>query len=320
MRRTCKGGVERGAGLSGAPRGRLSDPSAGPAPAGPRPLLAASGAAPSRRAAAHLLDALERAHRGDRVAVHEHVALRQQLDRLERRAVGPDEPVAPLDESLLGADEVANLDYVALHVVLEDANGLLVRHLRGARGGTGARQRCGLPRAWLCSAAAAAACATDRPREELDQVPRLDDDERVPRLARRAHRHRALDQVERARDVHLLERARHVRPGLADRLFAVLREEDGERGLLEEVAAAVVLLGERQRGPVVDRLLGLVRRPALRRRVLVASLPLAHRLEIGWTRSDSAEPVVGRPATQDLPPETREALRLGGVESCIFSS
>mmetsp|Transcript_14166 Transcript_14166/g.33625 ORF Transcript_14166/g.33625 Transcript_14166/m.33625 type:complete len:359 (-) Transcript_14166:160-1236(-) len=145
---------------------------------------------------AHLLDALEGAHSRDGVAVHEHVALREQLDRLERRAVGPNQPVAPLDETLLCAHEVADLDDVALHLILKHAQRLDVGHRAG---------------------------------QHLDQVPRLNDDVRVPRLARGVHGHRALDQVQLAVEVHLLERARHVRPRLADVLLAVLREEHRER-------------------------------------------------------------------------------------------
>ena len=41
--------------------------------------------------------------------------------------------------------------------------------------------------------------------EQLDEVARLEDRVRVPRLARGLHRHRPLDQVELARNAALLQ-------------------------------------------------------------------------------------------------------------------
>jgi hypothetical protein len=86
---------------------------------------------------------------------------------LERAAVGPDDALAALDVALLVADERADLDDVARDAVVEDLDGLP---------------------------------DGDAAREELDHVARLEDDVRVVRLARRAHGHRAVDEVERARD------------------------------------------------------------------------------------------------------------------------
>ena len=59
-------------------------------------------------------------------------------------------------------------------------------------------------------------------REQAQQVARLDDRGGVPRLARRAHGHAALDEVELAADSGGEQRARDGRPRLAQVLFCCL--------------------------------------------------------------------------------------------------
>ena len=49
----------------------------------------------------HLLETLEGAHGGHRVALHQDVAAGEQLQSLQRRAVGPQQPLPPLHKLLL---------------------------------------------------------------------------------------------------------------------------------------------------------------------------------------------------------------------------
>lgn len=156
----------------------------------------------------HLLQTLVPAHRRHRVALHQDIAARQQLQRFERAPIRPQYPLPALHKALLVAHQVADLDDVGRHAVLQDLDRLRERH---------------------------------RPRKQLDQVPRLEDRRGVVRLARRAHRHGALDEIERACDLVLLERPRHERPGFTKVHFAVFGEERGEGGFFGEGAGFVVV-------------------------------------------------------------------------------
>lgn len=96
---------------------------------------------------AHLLEALVPAHGRDRVALDEDVALREELDglrvceeedqlvsessggrargtHLEGGPARAEDALPPLDKALVVADDVADLDNVAVHAVLEDADRL----------------------------------------------------------------------------------------------------------------------------------------------------------------------------------------------------
>ncbi len=155
---------------------------------------------------------------------------------------------APWVATCLVADDAADLDDVALHVVLQDLQRLGRRHAArqqldqvpacacmcvrarlGAR--NGAVAHCCTPPAqpgprsrgpaWAWLGARVRGQRTGEAR--CSPSPGLDDDVRVPGLARGAHRHAALHQVELARQAHLLERARHGRPHLAKVLFCTAR-------------------------------------------------------------------------------------------------
>jgi len=90
---------------------------------------------------------------------------------LEGTPIRPNYTLPPLDEALLVTDDISYLDDVASNVVVQDFDRLPDR---------------------------------DAPREQLDHVPRFQNDIGVVRLPRRAHGHRAMNEVERAR--HMLER------------------------------------------------------------------------------------------------------------------
>lgn len=169
---------------------------------------------------AHLLEALEAAHRGDRVALHEDVAVCEELDGLEGRAVRADDALAALDKALLVTHEAGDLDHIARHVVLE--------HLERLRG-------------------------RDTTREQLEQVAALEDDIRVPRLAGRAHRHAALHQVQLACQAEVVERLGHCAPNGAEVRLPVLGEQEREGRLFKErLVLLLVGLGERVHLPVVN--------------------------------------------------------------------
>jgi hypothetical protein len=151
--------------------------------------------------AAHLLEALERPHGRDRVALHEDVAVGEELDGLERRAVRADDALAALDKALLVADQARNLDDIARDAVLQDLERLRRGH------------------------------AT---REQLEQVTALEHDIRVPRLARRPHSHPALHQVQLARQPVRVQRRRDAAPLGAQVRLAVLGEEERKGRFVEE--------------------------------------------------------------------------------------
>mmetsp|Transcript_32439 Transcript_32439/g.64311 ORF Transcript_32439/g.64311 Transcript_32439/m.64311 type:complete len:229 (-) Transcript_32439:95-781(-) len=148
-----------------------------------------------------LFDARSGTHHRHSVPLHEHVALRQELQRAESGAVRAHEPLPPLYEPVLVADHPADLDNVAVHVVVQDFQRL------GRR---------------------------DGPREQPDQVPRLHDRVRVPRPPGGRHGHGPLDQVELARHLPPVERAGHDRPHLAEVAFAIFRKKARERALLQQ--------------------------------------------------------------------------------------
>ena len=58
------------------------------------------------------------------LTLHQHVAACQQLQRLERGAVGPDEALASLCKLVLVAHHATHLDDVALHVIAQNLKGL----------------------------------------------------------------------------------------------------------------------------------------------------------------------------------------------------
>ena len=105
---------------------------------------------------AHLLEALVAPHHGNGVALDEDVARRQKLQRFEGLSLVPHKPLPPLHETLAVTHDAADLDDVALAIIVKNAQRLLHR---------------------------------DRAREELDEVARLDDDVRIHCLARCPHRH-----------------------------------------------------------------------------------------------------------------------------------
>lgn len=160
---------------------------------------------------AHLLETLIAPHRRHRVPLHEHIAVRKQLDSLERAPSRTDDALAALHETLLVAHNARDLDHVASHAVL--------KHLERLRGG-------------------------HTTREELEQVARLEDDIGVPGLAGGAHGHLALDEVELARKAVAVERGGDTAPYGAQVGLAVLGEEEGEGRLLEE--GLVRALGRRR--------------------------------------------------------------------------
>mmetsp|Transcript_120511 Transcript_120511/g.341520 ORF Transcript_120511/g.341520 Transcript_120511/m.341520 type:complete len:296 (-) Transcript_120511:389-1276(-) len=104
--------------------------------------------------AADLLNALDGAHYGDGLPLHQYVALCEELNRLQRGPVRPYKPLAPLHKALLRVHHAADLHDVGVVVVLQDL---------------------------LCLGQGRAA------REELEHVAGLDDDVGVPRLPRGLH-------------------------------------------------------------------------------------------------------------------------------------
>mmetsp|Transcript_26419 Transcript_26419/g.57629 ORF Transcript_26419/g.57629 Transcript_26419/m.57629 type:complete len:237 (+) Transcript_26419:619-1329(+) len=171
--------------------------------------------------AAHRLEALEGAHGGHCVALHQDVALCEQLDCLEGGAVGADQALPPLHKLLLVADDAANLDDVALHVIIQDLESLGCRHTPG---------------------------------QQLDKVAGLDDDVGVVRLAGGLDGHGALNQVEFTRHTQLLKSFCDCRPHLPQVFFAVLWEQRCKGALFQE-PIRVIVFGERKDSPMVDALM-----------------------------------------------------------------
>lgn len=151
--------------------------------------------------AAHLLQTLVGSHARHRVALHEHVAVGEKLDGLERASARTDDTLTTLDKALLVAHDARDLDNVARNPVLQH-----LHRLRGA----------------------------DTTRKQLEQVARLEDDVRVPRLARRVHAHLARNQVQRASESVAVQRRRDLAPHAAQVRLTVLGEQEGEARLLEE--------------------------------------------------------------------------------------
>ena len=161
-------------------------------------------------------------------------AERRRNAHLEGTPVRPNYTLPPLDEALLVTDGISNLDDVASNVVVQHFDGLPNR---------------------------------DAPREQLDHVPRFQNDIGVVGLPRRAHGHRAMNKIERAR--HMLKKKmrgekstkqtkkrvesrtdvgiqsfRDCAPHLPKIFLAVLGEKRREGGFLQERAARVVRVGE----------------------------------------------------------------------------
>ena len=109
-------------------------------------------------------------------------------------------PVSPLNEAIFVTAEAAHLDDVARDIVAQNLLRLPQIHT---------------------------------PRQQLDQVARLEDHVGVPRFSCRRNRHRALDQIELAADAVSLEDGGDLGPGLTQILLSIRREEHRERRLLE---------------------------------------------------------------------------------------
>ena len=162
---------------------------------------------------------LVRPHHTHRRPLHEDIALGEQLQRLQRRPVGTDQPLASLRELLLVPHHAPDLDDIALHLVVQDLQRLRRRNA---------------------------------PREQLDHVAGLHDDVRVVRLARRLDRHGAFHEVQFTSQTLLFQGFRDRRPYFPEILLPVLWEERRERGFLQETVR-VVILRERVDLPPINR-------------------------------------------------------------------
>mmetsp|Transcript_33874 Transcript_33874/g.78788 ORF Transcript_33874/g.78788 Transcript_33874/m.78788 type:complete len:265 (-) Transcript_33874:25-819(-) len=172
--------------------------------------------------ASNLLDALYGSHDGDSLPLNQHEALRQQLNGLQRGTVWPDQALPSLHEALLGANEAADFQNVAVDLIVQDLLRLWQRHTAG---------------------------------EEFDHVPSLDDDVRIPRLLRGSHCHGALDQIQICCELVLSKHLPHIRPDLLQILLSVLWKQRGKGALLEKQATRRrILLRDGHRLPVVDPL------------------------------------------------------------------
>jgi hypothetical protein len=80
----------------------------------------------------------------------------------------------------------------------------------------------------------------DTSSQQLQQVSSLENDVRVPGLPRGLHGHSPLYQIQLARETVRLEGRSDLRPDRTEVWFSVFREEEGERGFLEE---RLVLIG-----------------------------------------------------------------------------
>jgi hypothetical protein len=93
----------------------------------------------------------------------------------------------------------------------------------------------------------------DTSGEQLEHVPPLENDVRVPSLPRGLDRHLSLDEVELTRQPDLLERRSDRGPDRAEVWFAILGEEQGERGFLCEGSVRVGGgCGEGLDGPMIN--------------------------------------------------------------------
>ena len=130
----------------------------------------------------HRFQALVASHHRDRVPLHQHVAVREQLDCFQGGAFGAHEALPTLDETVFRGYVAADFDDVALHVVVQDFNGLVEGNAA---------------------------------REELDQIARFQNDVttrelsrksgRVLCFARRLDRHRTFNAVQLAVDSVFLQ-------------------------------------------------------------------------------------------------------------------
>ena len=157
--------------------------------------------------AADFLEARVRPHRGHRVPLHHDVSAGEELERFQRRPVGPQDPLPPLDKPFFVPHQVPDLDDIGCDAVVEDL------HCLGRRHG---------------------------PREELYQIPRFEDGGRVEGLTRCAHRHGTLDQVECACYLVGGEGARYEGPGGFEVGLTVFGKERCEGGFFSEGAGWVV--------------------------------------------------------------------------------
>lgn len=69
---------------------------------------------------AHLFQAFVGAHCGNSVALNKYVALCQELQCFEGGTIGPYKPLPPPHKLVFASNDVAYLDDIALHVVLQD--------------------------------------------------------------------------------------------------------------------------------------------------------------------------------------------------------
>lgn len=158
----------------------------------------------------HRLKRLEVPHRCHSVALHQNVALGQQLQGLQRHALRADEPLATLDEAVLIADEASYLDDVAEHViVLKDFHRLLIRDGSG---------------------------------QKLNEIACSDNRIWVPSLPRCFDRHASLNEVKFGSDLEAAEFLFRKGPYFLQIFLAVLREKHCERGFLEQPRGIVLRL------------------------------------------------------------------------------
>lgn len=108
---------------------------------------------------------------------------------LEGRSTRTENPLSALDEPVVVANNVANLDNIGVDGVLEDLDGLF-RHAPFCISGLlDCRERARTESSHLRERHTSS--------EQLDQIARLEDDIRVERLPRSLDRHRTLDQIQR---------------------------------------------------------------------------------------------------------------------------
>ena len=124
--------------------------------------------------ATSFLQAMKGAHDGDGITLDEEIAAGEELNGFEGASIRPDEALTALGEAVFVAEHAADLDNVAVGVVVEDLQGL--------------RRR-------------------DATREKLEEVTGFQNNERVGGFLCGADGHGALNEVELTADAMLFQRA-----------------------------------------------------------------------------------------------------------------
>mmetsp|Transcript_7030 Transcript_7030/g.30934 ORF Transcript_7030/g.30934 Transcript_7030/m.30934 type:complete len:242 (+) Transcript_7030:962-1687(+) len=135
---------------------------------------------------ANLLKPLVRSNGGNGIALHKHVAFGQELYRLQGGPVGSDQSLSAFNKSFFVSCEIPYLYDIAGYVIHHDFGGLLDRHASG---------------------------------EQLDQLLRLQNGERIKSLPRGFHCHRSLNQVQLAANTVSIQSFCHSRPNLNKRIL-----------------------------------------------------------------------------------------------------